>query len=335
MCSIQQASEWVAILDALPAPEPGLGSSLADEVVALRRLVERSQVAYLERLAALDGASSGVVGGESTARFVAAEVGLPTRVTHRELRLARALHTDTERPCEATRALLSAGELTTPQAESIARVTRVMSPSEAQNLEPTIAAASARLAPSATDQVCRHAALVGADDTALARAERARERRHLHVSPCGDMVRIDGMVPPVEGAGLMAALDALAQPTEAESVPGAARRSRPQLMADALAELVQRALDCGQLPVSGGVRPNVHVTVDLQDLLALSGTARIEGRSQGVITAVEASGLACDGQLDWSVTNGGKPAVAAPDRSLNLDLDMDPRMVLTRTLCTG
>jgi hypothetical protein len=292
----------------LPAPEPGL--SLADDVVVLRRLVERAQVAYVERLALLDSSSSGVVSGESTARFVAAEVGLPVRVISRELRWARGLHSDGERPCEATRQLLSAGELTTPQAEVIVRAMSRLVPQEVAAVEASVAQACAVAAPSAADQIVSRAVLMTGDAAGVAREARAEAARFLQVSPCGDMVRVDGMLAPVAGAGLMAALDALAQPSATDLLPGGPRRTRAQLMADALGELASRQLASGDLPTNGGVRPNVHVTVDLQDLLALSrpgfGVARVEGRSQGTVTAALANALGCDGLLDWSVTTGGR-----------------------------
>jgi Domain of unknown function (DUF222) len=40
-----------------------------------------------------------------------------------------------------------------------------------------------------------------------------------------------------------------------------------QRRADALAELARRTLEAGQLPLSGGVRPQLLVTVDLDSLL--------------------------------------------------------------------
>jgi hypothetical protein len=241
----------------------------------------------------------------------------------RERTLARALHVDTERPCDATRAALTTGQLTTPQAEVIARAMRQLLPDDVLNLEPTVAAACVAAAPSAADRICRHAVLVAGDDAALRREERAHASRHLHVSPCGDMVRVDGMLPGLEGATVLAALDALARPTADETTPGngSPRRSHGQRMADALTELARRQLNAGELPIHGGLRPNVHVTVTLHDLLAGTGTARIEGRSHAAVTAIAASRLACDAELDWAIT--GEQAAVDSD----VDSGVDPNLL--------
>jgi hypothetical protein len=195
--------------------------------------------------------------------------------------------------------------LSTPQAAVITRTMRQLPPDDVVNWEPTVAAAGAATAPSATDRICRHAILVAGDDAALAREQRAYSSRHLHVSPCGDMVRVDGMLPATDGAMVIAALDALAQPCADETTPGTGcpARSHGQRMADALGELARRQLATGGLPTHGGTRPNLHLTMTLSDLLAHTGTARIEGRSGAVITTTTARQLGCDPDLNWSITD--------------------------------
>jgi hypothetical protein len=61
---------------------------------------------------------------------------------------------------------------------------------------------------------------------------------------------------------LVAALEPLARPANASD-----QRSPSQRRADALAELARRTLEGGRLPQSGGVRPQLLVTVDLDSLL--------------------------------------------------------------------
>jgi Domain of unknown function (DUF222) len=70
------------------------------------------------------------------------------------------------------------------------------------------------------------------------------------------MVAIDGLLEPEAGHTLLAALEPLARPTDAQDV-----RSGGQRTADALAELARRALEAGRLPKTGGVRPQLLVTV--------------------------------------------------------------------------
>jgi Domain of unknown function (DUF222) len=76
------------------------------------------------------------------------------------------------------------------------------------------------------------------------------------------MVAIDGLLEPEAGQTLLSALEPLARPASADDP-----RSGSQRHADALAELARRNLEAGRLPHTGGVRPQLTVTVDLDSLL--------------------------------------------------------------------
>src|SRR6266545_5348622 len=103
------------------------------------------------------------------------------------------------------------------------------------------------------------------------------------------MVAVDGLLEPEAGEMLLAALEPLARPTAAED-----DRSAAQRRADALTELARRALEGGRLPHSGGVRPQVTVTVDLASLLGEAGLPGGEGGWVGPLPVETARRLACD-----------------------------------------
>jgi Domain of unknown function (DUF222)/HNH endonuclease len=109
------------------------------------------------------------------------------------------------------------------------------------------------------------------------------------VTTLAGMVALDGLLDPEAGETLLAALEPLARPTTADD-----QRSGSQRRADALAELARRALEGGRLPHSGGVRPQVTVTVELASLLGHPGTAGGEGGWVGPLPAETARRLACD-----------------------------------------
>ena len=73
------------------------------------------------------------------------------------------------------------------------------------------------------------------------------------------MVALQGLLEPEAGQTLTAALDPLTRPATADDA-----RSGDQRRADALVELARRNLEAGQLPQSGGVRPQLTVIVDRQ-----------------------------------------------------------------------
>ena len=78
---------------------------------------------------------------------------------------------------------------------------------------------------------------------------------------------VDGLLEAEAGQTLLAALEPLARPADADDT-----RSGGQRRADALTELARRNLESGRLPQTGGVRPQLLVTVDLDSLLGRPGT---------------------------------------------------------------
>ena len=90
----------------------------------------------------------------------------------------------------------------------------------------------------------------------------------------------------------MAALEPLARPADAEDA-----RSGGQRRADALAELARRGLEGGRLPQTGGVRPQLMVTVDLDSLVGRPGSLGGEGGGVGRLDPEACRRLACDGAL--------------------------------------
>jgi hypothetical protein len=125
-----------------------------------------------------------------------------------------------------------------------------------------------RLDPPRLRRVIAHLRLVADPDGADRRTERLHERRGLWLAPTLDgMVALDGLLEPEAGQTLLAALEPLARPADAQD-----QRSGSQRRADALTELARRTLEAGQLPQTGGVRPQLMVTVDLDSLLGRPGS---------------------------------------------------------------
>jgi hypothetical protein len=106
------------------------------------------------------------------------------------------------------------------------------------------------------------------------------------------MVGIDGLLDPEAGTTLLAALEPLARPADAEDA-----RSGGQRHADALCELARRSLEAGWLPKAGGVRPQLLVTVDLDSLLGRPGGLGGEAGWAGPLAPEACRRLACDGTV--------------------------------------
>jgi hypothetical protein len=107
------------------------------------------------------------------------------------------------------------------------------------------------------------------------------------------MVAVDGLLEPEAGQTLLAALEPLTRPTDATDA-----RSGGQRRADALAELARRALEGGRLPQTGGVRPQLLVTVDLDSLIGNRGPGALGGDTDtGPLDPEACRRLACDGAV--------------------------------------
>jgi hypothetical protein len=263
----------------------------AQRVLELRNLVDRLEGHWLRELAGVDGrGAAGADQGaqaESTAGWLRARLRAGRPQASRWVQTARALFRG---PLAGTGRALTAGELSPGHAVVLAASTADLPAATAAEAEPVLLDVACRLDPPGLRKVVHHLREVADPEGAEARAQQLHERRGLWVSPTlAGMVAVDGLLEPEAGETLLAALDPLARPTSAED-----DRSGAQRRADALAELARRNLECGRLPQTGGVRPQVIVTVDLAGLLGQAGTPGGTGAWTGPLPAETARRLACD-----------------------------------------
>jgi Domain of unknown function (DUF222)/HNH endonuclease len=286
----------------------------AQRVLVLRKLVDRLEGQWLRELAGVDGrgAAGAEVGvqAESTAGWLQARLRAGRPQASRWVRTARALFRG---PLAGTGRALAAGVISPAHATVLAAGTEELPAATAAAAEPVLLEVAGRLDPPGLRKLVHHLAEVADPDGAQARTQRQQqERRGLWVSPTYQgMVAIDGLLEPEAGETLLAALDPLARPTHAED-----DRSGSQRRADALTELARRSLEGGRLPQTGGVRPQVTVTVELASLLGQAGMPGANGGFVGPLPAETARRLACDATLTRVlVTRRPHPDLAGePDR---------------------
>ena len=157
--------------------------------------------------------------------------------------------------------------------------------------------AARRLDPPRLRQAVAHLHVVADPEGAEEQAERRHGRRGVWVSATWEgMVAVNGLLDPEAGQTLQAALEPLARPANAED-----GRSGGQRRADALVELARRALEGGRLPKTGGVRPQLLVTVDLDSLLGPGGPGgEVAGGAVDGVWPLDPAAcrrLACDGAV--------------------------------------
>jgi hypothetical protein len=290
----------VAAVEALAAQDLAAlpDSEAAQRVLALRRLLDRLEGQWLRELAAVDGrgaagAEQGVA-ADATAGWLRARLRAGGGTCRGWVRTARALFRG---PLPGTGRALAAGELSVAHAAVIAHGTHHLLSTTAAQAEPVLLEVARRLDPPTLRKVVHHLAEVADPETAQEQSQHQHERRGLWVSPTLEgMVAIDGLLDPEAGETLLTALEPLARPTTADDT-----RNGSQRRADALTELARRALEGGRLPQTGGVRPQVTVTVDLASLLGHPDLPGAEGDWTGPLPAETARRLACDATLTRAV----------------------------------
>ena len=137
----------------------------------------------------------------------------------------------------------------------------------AAEAEPVLVAAARRLDPPRLRRVVAQLRLVADPDGADHQAEQQQQRRGLWLAATWEgMVAVNGLLDPEAGQTLLAALEPLARPASADDplqrIPASRRcpgRAGPP------------HLEAGRLPRTGGVRPQLLVTVDLDSLLGPGG----------------------------------------------------------------
>jgi Domain of unknown function (DUF222) len=128
--------------------------------------------------------------------------------------------------------------------------------------EPTLPEAARRLDPTGLGQVVTHTKYVLDPDAADARAQRRDERQGIWFTMTIDaMVVVHGTMTPRPATPSRRLWSRWPAPPTTTTPAAGGQRT-----ADALTELARRQLEAGQLPVTGGVRPQLSVIVDLHSL---------------------------------------------------------------------
>jgi len=123
-------------------------------------------------------------------------------------------------------------------------------------------------------------------------AEESYEERFLHISEMKGMYHLSGVLDHESGAALKTAIDGLAKRLGQDDT-----RTPKQRRADALTEVVYKALDEGKLPRRNGVRPHITITTTLEGLKGELGAAASELETGMPISSKTVQRLACDGTL--------------------------------------
>ncbi len=294
-------------LDDAPATD------LPSRLIELHRAAARLHAEVLRTTERLDRSGEWERDGAvSAAAWLRRNTRISEGAAREQVRTARVL----SRLLPETAAALAAGDINTEHVRVIARAATATPQREASiaNAESTLVEAARRLPPRQLGIVVGRWADAVDPAAAIAEAEFAYAARRLAISPTfGGLVALDGLLDPESGATVLTAIQSLAAPSATGSDDD---RSPAQRRADALVELSRRALDGGHLPVTGGERPHLLITIGAGDL----GPQPRAGGTGTLIGAVRdwdlppgaAARLSCDATISPVLLGGSDPTAGSP-----------------------
>jgi hypothetical protein len=295
---LDQLAALEAAVDDLAAQDlEGLSAGVrAEQVLRLRRLLDCLEGHWLRQLAAVDAAGDAGADQDSpapsTASWLRNRLRMGAGAAAGMVRTARALFGGSC-PLTLTAAALTNGELSVAHASVIAPGTHDLPDHLRLDAEPVLVEAAGWLDPPRLRQALGQLRLVVDPDNEASRAEQRHQRRGLWLAATWEgMVAVEGLLEAEAGQTLLAALEPLSRPQNALDT-----RSGGQRRADALAELARRNLEGGRLPQSGGVRPQLLVTMDLDTLLGRPGAVGGDLGWAGPLDPEGCRRLACDRAL--------------------------------------
>ena len=297
----------------LIATDPGSGSGDAGQVDVVRRLTAMASRLAAVKLAVVAqvearSAARRVTGATSTAAWLRAD-GMSAGAASRQVALAGSLGRH-----EATRSALASGHINPEQAhvitEALDRLSDAVADSDKDTVETRLLSDAARLDPGQLRKQAMAAAArvdpTGSGDLA-GQEKAAKARRDLTMWRGTDgLHHLRAVLDTEAAATLTVALDPLAAPTPAGRGGSKDTRTPGRRRADALVEMARRALTSDQLPTSGGLRPQVVVTMTLDQLRSeLGGSAQVAASTvREPMSAAAARGIACDAAIIPAVLDG-------------------------------
>ncbi|NDL56041.1 HNH endonuclease signature motif containing protein [Phytoactinopolyspora mesophila] len=266
---------------------------VTDELVALRRLADAAEAAYLTRLRVFDTRRiSETRSALSTRSWIRHELHVAPAETSRATKTAHGLS-----DFPVIEAALIRGEIRIPHAEAIVRAAKLLGTDVIAGCQDALVAAASKDDPTRLRAALRGLGAAVDDTKAAKRAEKRDQGRWLDLSSTFDgAVVLDGILGEEDGALVHTAINALATPSGPDD-----QRTPSQRRADALVELCRRALANRDVPTHGGEPTHLIVVTDLQTIEARTGGLG-ELADGSILRGDAVRRLACDARISRIIT---------------------------------
>ncbi len=296
------------------------GTLLGEGLIQTREAKDRLESIFAEGLRRFDKSGEYVAGGAlDLVAWLRSNCKLSGGAAAERVGVARQLE-----HLPQTQKAFANGELGYQHVAVMARTAEHVGVAAVRQAEANLLKAAETMDPGQFTGVAKHFEHRVDAQAALAEANRAHERRYLHLSePKDGLVRLDGLLDTEGGAILRTALNAGMLPGKDDD------RTPGQRRADALVELCRRK--AGGSADGSGPRPHLVIRASLETLLGAAGAPAGDLEVGGSVPAETVRRLACDaaltritgrGELDAEISHASRTippstrrAVAARDRS--------------------
>jgi hypothetical protein len=267
--------------------DPLTDSALAEDMVNLRRTVDRLEFQFSRRLGLFSKRRGYVaLGFVSLISWLRRACRLMPGAAMQHSEMARNLPS-----LPKTSTALAAGDIGFHHAAVIARSVSEVGAEAVVEEESRLLKAAHNLDPKYLSYITRRLRYSIDPDGTLAHSNDQFDHRYLHLSQTLDGVfYLDARLDSEGGATLRAAINAL-EPIGVDERSGAMRR------ADALVEIARRHLDAGTLPEVAGQKPHLSVIASAATLAKTPGAPAADLEWSEPITADAARRLACDSAM--------------------------------------
>jgi hypothetical protein len=267
------------------------GASLGEPLIEIRGIIDRSESVFADGVRRFDKSGEYKADGAlSAVAWLRARCNLSDGAAAERVNVARQLET-----LPQTERAFACGDVGYQHVVLIARAAQNVGTAPVQQEETNLLKAAQTMDPGRFAAVAKGFEHRVDAAAALGEANRAYERRYLHLSePQNGMVRLDGIVDLEGGATLKTALSALMPPPTNDDP-----RTPGQRRIDALIDLARRPLDGSKLGSVGGQRPHLVITATAETLLGLKGAPPAEMAGVGPIPLETAQRHACDPSVSW------------------------------------
>lgn len=259
---------------------------LGDDLVAIRRQVDRLEAEFIRRLHRFDRQQGALSeGAANTVSWLRSTCGLTGGAAADRVRMARVL---TDLPL--TMASFRAGRAPFTNVSLIARLADDVGVDATRSVEDTLVTAAEKVDTARMHYLVAFTRHRLDADGALDKDNRDHDRRWFSCDQTyGGLFILRGELDAEGGAVVKSAIEALSAPAGS-----ADERTGSQRRADALVDLASRALKSGKLPEAHGQRPHLTLTARIETLRRAEGAPPAELGIAGPIHAETARRIACD-----------------------------------------